>query len=172
MSILNRDFYARNTLTVAQELLGKSLIFNGHEGIITETEAYVGQDDPACHATRGLTPRTKPMFGPAGHAYVYFIYGMYHCLNIVAEAEGFPAAVLIRGLWLAGPQLHLNGPGKLCRYLSITKEQNEYDLTQDGYFHVLDTDRQWSYDSTPRIGISKGQDKLWRYVASREGFVK
>jgi DNA-3-methyladenine glycosylase len=168
MTILDRDFYARDTLQVARELLGKRLVFNGQAGLITETEAYIGANDPACHAARGLTPRTKPMFGAAGHAYVYFIYGMYYCLNIVTETEGFPAAVLIRGLWLPESQTHLNGPGKLCRYLKITKEQNEQDLTQAANFCILNSDIKFTYDLTPRIGISKGKDKLWRYIISRE----
>lgn len=166
MKILKRDFYAQDTVHVAQDLLGKTLVFGNHQGIITETEAYIGQGDPACHAARGLTPRTKPMFGPPGHAYVYFIYGMYYCLNIVTEAEGTPAAVLIRGLWLPESKVHLNGPGKLCRHLVITKEQNEYDLTQGRHFYVVHSDFKPTYHITPRIGISKGQDKLWRYVVT------
>lgn len=163
MKILDLDFYSRDTVQVAQDLLGKILVFGPHKGIITETEAYVGQGDPACHAAKGLTPRTKPMFGPVGHAYVYFIYGMYYCLNIVTEAEGFPAAVLIRGLWIPDAALHLNGPGKLCRHLGITTAHNEWDLTRHD-FHVLDSNRSPLYQATPRIGITKGQDKLWRYV--------
>ncbi|EKD64189.1 MAG: 3-methyladenine DNA glycosylase, partial [uncultured bacterium] len=92
---LSRDFFERNTLDVARELLGKFMVFNGKVGRITEVEAYIGQDDPACHAARGMTPRNRVMFGQGGFSYVYFIYGMYHCLNFVTEREGFPAAVLI-----------------------------------------------------------------------------
>lgn len=166
--ILPRSFYERETQQVAQELLGKNLVFKNHSALITETEAYIGQDDPACHAARGWTPRTKPMFGPAGYTYVYFVYGMHHCLNIVTEREGIAAAVLIRGLWLKDLALHLNGPGKVCRYLEITKAQNEQDLTESNDFCVLNSELHFSYDITPRIGISKGQDKLWRYVIQKE----
>ena len=99
MARLSRSFFNRSTLKVASDLLGQLLVrkYRGRltKVIITETEAYIGQNDPACHACRGLTPRNRVMFGPAGHAYVYFIYGMYFCLNIVTEAEGFPAAVLL-----------------------------------------------------------------------------
>src|SRR5271170_2047520 len=98
MRRLGRSFFLRPTVQVAQDLLGKRLIFQNFSGIITETEAYHQNNDPACHAYRGKTPRNAPMFGPAGHSYVYFIYGMYHCLNIVTEPEGVAAAVLIRGL--------------------------------------------------------------------------
>src|ERR1700722_12034729 len=127
---LSRDFFSRPTLTVAQELLGKIMVFKGTAGLITETEAYIGQDDPACHAARGKTPRNAIMFGPAGFSYVYFIYGMYYCLNFVTEDEEVPAAVLIRGLMLIEPSpLHLNGPGKICRHLSITRDHNAIDVT-------------------------------------------
>lgn len=170
MKRLQHCFYARDTLLVAQELLGKTLVFHGKQGIITETEAYVGQDDPACHAARGLTLRTKPMFGLAGYSYVYFIYGMYYCLNIVTEQEGFPAAVLIRGVWMPELSLHLNGPGKLCRHFGITTAHNEQNITIEPDFYVLDEGRAFSYQATPRIGISKGQDKLWRYVVKEKIF--
>jgi DNA-3-methyladenine glycosylase len=92
---LRQEFFARDTVTVAQELLGQRLCFQGKSGIITETEAYVGQDDPACHAARGMTKRTEVMFGQAGVVYVYLIYGKYYCLNLVTEKLDFPAAVLV-----------------------------------------------------------------------------
>ncbi|GFP30982.1 DNA-3-methyladenine glycosylase, partial [Candidatus Hakubella thermalkaliphila] len=99
---LPREFYQRPTLTVAQDLLGKCLIRRTEEGLlvgkIVETEAYIGENDLACHASRGKTPRNEVMFGEAGHAYVYFTYGMFYCLNVVTEKKGFPAAVLIRSV--------------------------------------------------------------------------
>lgn len=166
---LTRDFFNRPTLQVAQELLGKQLVFGSHQGIITETEAYIGQDDPACHAAKGLTPRTRVMFGPAGFSYIYLIYGMYHCLNFVTEEEGFPAAVLIRGLKvLDGSFMHLNGPGKLCRHLGMTRDHNGIDIITSDDFHVLNTNQIPSFDSTPRIGIKVGTDKSWRFIIKKE----
>ncbi len=165
---LSRDFFNRPTLTVAQELLGKIMRFGAFAGLITETEAYIGQDDPACHAARGKTPRNAVMFGPAGFSYVYFIYGMYHCLNFVTEEEGFPGAVLIRGLMQIEPSpLHLNGPGKLCRHLGITRDHNALDLTEHDFFYIKGSPFSPTYEATPRIGISKGQEKLWRFVIKK-----
>lgn len=164
---LKRDFFQQDTLQVAETLLGKILVFHHHRAVITETEAYIGQNDPACHAARGKTPRTAVMFGPAGHSYIYFIYGMYFCFNIVTETEGFPAAVLIRGARLLSsfPSTLLNGPGKLCRALELNREQNNQDLTVCPYFYVENTKENPPFQRTPRIGISKGQDKLWRFLA-------
>ena len=164
-------------MTVAQELIGKRLTIGQndkeHSGILTETEAYVGKDDPACHASRGRTKRTEPMFARAGHAYVYLIYGIYHCLNIVTEDEGFPAAVLIRGVLIdRGPLkgTHLDGPGKLCRDLSITKDKhNGIDIiTDQSPLKVYDTALQPKYETRSRIGISKGQEKPWRFIMEKE----
>ncbi len=125
------DFFNRPTLTVARGLLGKVLIRKiGKKEIavkITEAEAYIGPRDRASHASRGRTKRTEPMFGASGTVYVYLIYGMYHCLNIVTESEGFPAAVLIRAaVPLDGKtdEKETNGPGKLCRFLKIGKKFN------------------------------------------------
>ncbi|WCR53184.1 MAG: Putative 3-methyladenine DNA glycosylase [Wolbachia endosymbiont of Ctenocephalides orientis wCori] len=159
--ILQRSFYERPTLIVAGELLGKTLKFSHFSGIITEVEAYIGTDDPACHAARGYTNRTEVMFGMPGFSYVYFIYGMYHCLNIVTEAEGFPAAVLIRGLKLI--EADLCGPGILCKKLNITKEHNKQDLTISHEFCVYESSLKPNYICTPRIGISKGKEKFWRF---------
>jgi DNA-3-methyladenine glycosylase len=140
---LPRSFYNRPTLTVARELLGARLvrILNGVKlvGIITETEAYIGETDLACHAKAGLTPRTAPMYGPPGHAYVYFTYGNHWMLNAVTEREGFPAAVLIRAIQpIKGIEIMLErrsgrdtfGPGKICQAMGITKSENNVDLTE------------------------------------------
>ncbi len=163
---LNRTYFENPTLDVAQDLIGKVMVFENFKGIITETEAYIGKDDPACHASRGMTPRTEVMFGPAGFSYVYFIYGMYHCLNFVTEREGFPAAVLIRGLKLMDENIHYNGPGKLCRALGMTREHNNLDIITHPNFGVYDEGLTLPYEITPRIGIRQGQDKLWRFVAT------
>ncbi|MCV3769808.1 MAG: DNA-3-methyladenine glycosylase, partial [Wolbachia pipientis] len=110
--ILPRRFYEQPTLIVAGELLGKILKFSSFSGIITEVEAYIGTNDPACHAALGYTNRTSVMFGTPGFSYVYIIYGIYYCFNIVTEIKGFPAAVLIRGIKLIEPiEKKLNGPG-------------------------------------------------------------
>ncbi|XVN40498.1 MAG: DNA-3-methyladenine glycosylase [Rickettsia endosymbiont of Argas persicus] len=162
---LSRDFFARATNIVSQELLGKVLYFQGKTAIITETESYIGQDDPACHAARGRTKRTDIMFGPAGFSYVYLIYGMYYCLNFVTETDGFPAATLIRGAYIISPSnIHLDGPGKLCRYLGINISHNKIDLINNNEFFVSDINLKLPYSTTTRIGITKGIDKLWHYV--------
>ena len=156
MSILTRDFYDRDTLTVARELLGRDIVRVPEAGRplvcrITETEAYIGRIDKACHAYGyKRTPRTETLFAPPGTAYIYLIYGMYHCLNFVTEAEGEPAAVLIRGavpiengdiiakkrfgckekdMTAYQRKNFLNGPGKLCRGLDLTRARNGVDLT-------------------------------------------
>lgn len=143
---LPREFYDRPTLVVARELLGQLLVryVDGQRlsGRIVEVEAYIGEDDKASHASRGLTERTRPMYGPPGLAYVYLIYGMHHCLNVVTEREGFPAAVLIRGLEplegleamrrrRAGRPLVMltDGPAKLCQAMAIDRRLNGHDLT-------------------------------------------
>ena len=153
MGKLTRTFYNRDTLTVARELLGKYVVRRRGErflcGRICETEAYIGRMDKACHAYNyRRTARTETLFAPPGTAYIYLIYGMYHCLNFVTEAEGEPCAVLIRGLEPAGDgellarqrygkalgelspyqrNNFLNGPGKLCRALDLTRAQNGLD---------------------------------------------
>lgn len=166
MKKLKRAFFNRSTLLVAQELLGKVLVFKNFKGIITETEVYMGYSDPASHAFKGITPRSKIMFGKPGFSYVYLIYGMYHCFNIVTENEGFPAAVLIRGIQLFGDSdLHLNGPGKICRYFGITKAQNSIDVAKSEELYLGCINQTFKFSKTPRIGIKVGTDKLWRFVA-------
>lgn len=160
---LSKDFFNRHVVDVAKDLLGKRLVFNSFQGIITETEAYRGSDDEASHSFRGMTPRSSVMFGEPGYSYVYFIYGMYHCLNIVTEEEGNPSAVLIRGLHV--PTLHLNGPGKLCRHLGITLDHNGINLIDNDSFYIAEGMPPLTFSSAPRIGIKKATDKLWRFEA-------
>src|SRR5881396_1200060 len=129
--VLPVSFYARRTLTVARDLLGKHLVreISGttRSGRIIEVEAYVGPHDRACHASKGRTQRTEVLFGPPGVAYVYLIYGMYHCLNVVTEREEFPSAVLIRAIEIDGELI--DGPGRLGRTLQIDRRLNRADLT-------------------------------------------
>ncbi|MFY0581247.1 DNA-3-methyladenine glycosylase [Cystobacter fuscus] len=129
------SFYARPALTVARELLGTHLVLEGEAGRrvgrIVETEAYVGAHDPACHASKGRTARTEVLFGPPGRAYVYLIYGMYHCFNVVTDEEGVASAVLVRAVEPVeglAPGLRTDGPGRLCRAMGLTLSHNRWDL--------------------------------------------
>ncbi|HDL03973.1 MAG TPA: DNA-3-methyladenine glycosylase, partial [candidate division Zixibacteria bacterium] len=148
---LNREFYLRPTLDVARDLIGKYLVFKTGGKVLSarlvEVEAYIGENDPACHAAVGRTDRNDIMYGPGGYSYVYFIYGMYHCLNVVTENEGFPAAVLIRGAEpVEGIEIMLSqfdnkknngltsGPGKLCKAFGLSREHNGLDLVGDILF--------------------------------------
>jgi len=153
---------------VAKELLGRFLVRKmGRKKIramITETEAYCGPRDLASHASRGRTKRTEVMFGPPGHAYVYLIYGMYYCLNIVTEAENYPAAVLIRAVDACG----VNGPGKLCRFLKIDKSLNGEDLTRSRRLWVEEGAKikPNQIGRSKRIGVNYAEsykNKLWRF---------
>lgn len=169
MPKITQSFFARPTLIVAKLLIGKELVCNNKSVIITETEAYVGEGDPACHAAKGRTKRNDVMFGEAGLVYVYLIYGMYYCLNIVTEEGGYPAAVLIRGgVDLGNISQKLDGPGKLCRYLNIDKNYNYLDCTSSPELFFNDSNYKLPVNQTPRIGISQGLDKLWRYVVPKE----
>ena len=129
--VLPRSYFNRSTVTVARSLVGKYLIRRNGAGIIAgriiEVEAYVGSQDKACHASKGRTKRTEVLFGPPGIAYVYLIYGMYHCLNVVTEREEFPSAVLIRAIEIDGELI--DGPGRLCRTLKVDRRLNRVDLT-------------------------------------------
>lgn len=177
MSIIERNFYERSTLDVAKDLLGKKLCrrINGKvlSGIIVETEAYT-QDDPACHAFRGKTPRAITIFKKPGISYVYFIYGMYHCFNIVTEPEETAGAVLIRALEPLEPVINTNGPGKLCRELFITREHNEIDLTNDNSCLWVEKGIEIPTDkiyTTTRIGIKQAIDCPWRFYVKGNLFV-
>jgi DNA-3-methyladenine glycosylase len=178
---LPSSFYARPTLEVAPDLIGKFLVFRSREAScvarIVEVEAYIGIDDPACHASRGLTERTRPMFGPPGFTYVYLIYGMYHCLNFVTEADGHPAAVLIRAAepvegmdTLLGAKSakdnapkFLAGPGKLCRGLGLTTAHNNLDLTGEAIYCEDRQSRPARITTSRRIGIKVGTQRRWRF---------
>jgi DNA-3-methyladenine glycosylase len=156
---LPRAFYQRPAIDLARDLIGKILVHRLapdeiRRARIVETEAYVGEHDLACHASKGRTARTEVMFGPAGHAYVYFIYGMHDMLNIVAAAVGDAQAVLIRAAEpLDGWQANLTGPGRLTRALHITRRaDNGVDLTGDKLF-LIDDDA--SPKRSPRIAVTK-----------------
>jgi DNA-3-methyladenine glycosylase len=188
---LPRSFYEQPTIDVAKQLLGKYLVRKHPEGDalgrIVETEAYVGPRDLACHASKGRTARTEVMFGPAGHAYVYFIYGFYNMLNMVTEAKDYPAAVLIRavepmdGIELMKERRRVSelrnlasGPGKLCRAFAVDRSLNRADLTGD-ILYVEDrgepTPKFWA---TPRIGVDyagKWKDKPLRFLIRGSEFV-
>ena len=185
MGKLSRDFYDRDTVQTARALLGKYLVRRWHglwlAGRITETEAYVGAVDKACHAYGGRrTPRTETLYAPPGTAYIYLIYGMYHCLNFVTEPAGTPSAVLLRGLEAAegaeflarnrfGKALaeltpyqkknFLNGPGKVCRALDLTRAQNGLDLTDPaGPLTVCAGSPPHQVFTGERIGIDYAQE--------------
>lgn len=162
--IRDPSFFSRNVTEVAQDLIGKRFIFYEFSGIITETEAYRGRDDEASHAYKGLTLRNQAMFGLPGHIYVYFIYGMYYCLNIVTEEEGSPSAVLIRGLLL--PDIHLNGPGKICRFLGISAKEYGLNLLNHEHIYIAEGMRCNEVKATARIGIKKATDRLWRFIGT------
>jgi DNA-3-methyladenine glycosylase len=181
--ILPRSFYARPTVEVARDLIGKLLVHGPTSGIIVETEAYLGGgDDLAAHTARGLTQRTRVIFGPPGHAYVYLIYGVYECLNLVAEPDGQPGCVLIRaiepvdGIDLMrarrGATMHpeqlANGPGKLTLALGITRRDNGVDVTRGALVvRHLAPARHFDIKVTPRIGITRSADLPLRFVATK-----
>ena len=155
---LSRSYFSRSTLVVARSLVGKYLVRESGTGTIAgkiiEVEAYVGPHDRACHASKGRTARTEVLFGPPGISYVYFIYGMYHMLNVVTEREEFPAAVLIRAIEVEGELI--DGPGKLCRHLGIDRSLNRLDLTRGEqlWFEDRGADVPRSRIGTfPRIGV-------------------
>lgn len=189
---LGRDFFRQDTLQAARALLGARIVREWEgwrlECAITETEAYIGRIDKACHAYGcKRTPRTQTLYASPGTAYVYLIYGMYHCLNFVTEPENEPAAVLIRGaVPLAGEEEmararfgkslsdlsrnqkknFLNGPGKLCQALHITRQENGIDLTESGTLYVLPGRISGEIQTGPRIGIDYAEEAVdfpWRF---------
>jgi DNA-3-methyladenine glycosylase len=186
--ILPRFFYERDTALVARELLGKIMVsLSGRgpvAGRIVETEAYL-QGDPSCHAFKGVTPRNRVMFGPPGHVYVYFTYGMHYCFNVVANREGVGEAVLIRALEpLAGLDMMrerrgrekitdlCSGPGKLVQAMGIGREMYGHDLTQEPLV-ILEGEppAEDGVVVTTRVGIKVGVDLPLRFYIKNNGHV-
>ncbi|WP_114417874.1 DNA-3-methyladenine glycosylase [Marinospirillum perlucidum] len=183
---LQRSFFEAPTLEVAQDLLGCLLVRRLDSGEllvarIVDLEAYIGEEDTACHASRGRTPRTEVMYGPAGHAYVYLIYGLHELLNLVTEPQGRPCGIMLRGLepydneagmrrlrQAKGRQLS-NGPGKLTKALAVTRELNGLDLTlgQDLWVAARPPGATFQVEQGPRIGIDYAAEKdrlaPWRF---------
>jgi DNA-3-methyladenine glycosylase len=183
---LPREFFARRTLDVARDLIGKVLVHDTRTGLaagrIVEVEAYIGEEDPACHAAPGPTGRNQPLYGPPGVAYVYLNYGIHFLTNVVTEADGFPAAVLlraldpcegidlmqrrrtgrVRGAALIAVHGLCRGPGNLSKALGITLKQNRLDMTTSSLgiedWGLSAGEIAWS----PRVGIRVGTDKPWR----------
>ena len=164
--ILPREFYSQSVLTLAPLLLGKRLCRRVNGEVIslrvTETEAYAGEEDTACHAYRGRTPRNGVMYGPAGFAYIYLCYGIHSLLNVVAAETGRPEAVLIRGLE------GLSGPGRLTKVLGIHYSMSGTDLTASDKLWLEDG-APFDYETAPRIGIGYASEedkaRMWRYIA-------
>ena len=191
--IIEKEFYKKSALEVAPELLGLTLVHITNEGItkgkIVEVEAYMGTKDKAAHSYSGLpTKRTKPMFGEAGHSYVYLIYGMYYCMNVVANKVGKAEAVLIRALEpVEGIELMTNrrkgkalkqlcsGPGKLCIAMGINKANNGMDLCGDQlYIEVPEAKEEFVISESKRINIDyaeEAKDYLWRYTIKDSKFL-
>jgi DNA-3-methyladenine glycosylase len=170
--ILSPAFFRRDTLQVARDLLGKHLVRNNKAGLlagrIVEVEAYVGPNDRASHASRGRTNRTDVMFGQAGIAYVYLVYGMHHCFNVVTDREGYPAAILVRAVEADGHGL-VDGPGRLCRHFQIDRTLNKWDLTLGEGLWLEDRGERVPASRiirAPRIGVDyagKWAEKPWRF---------
>jgi len=184
--VLDRAFYNRPAIEVSRACLGKILVHGRTAGRIVETEAYLGVDDRAAHASSGVTNRTRVLFGPPGHAYVYFIYGMYECLNFVSEPEGQAGCVLIRALEpVAGIPLMkrrrpsakgiedlANGPGKLTLAMGITRRLNGADLTHSALeVRGLHDEPAIDIQVTPRIGIRHCADWPLRFLIAGNRFV-
>ena len=204
MKILNRDFFVRDTLTVSKELLGKVLVHQTPEyavaGRIVETEAYLGPEDKAAHSYGGkITPRTEIMYTQGGNSYIFAIYGMYHCFNIVTEKQGTPQATLIRALEpvtnmefmsemrfnkaytnLSSKQIRglTNGPGKLCIAMGIGKEQNKIDMCErngkDDIYVYDDGCKGYEIIASPRINIDYAEEYVqmpWRFTIKQNMYV-
>lgn len=167
---LPREFYDRDTIVVAKELLGKYLVHvvDGKKliGKIVEVEAYLGPHDLAAHSAKGLTPRTKVMFGPPGHSYVYLIYGMYYCMNVVTEREGHASAVLLRALEpVKNIEARTQGPGLLCKAMQIDKRLHGHDLlSNDFYITTPAVPESFTIVKKPRIGVDYAKHWAKRHL--------
>ncbi|MCL2367768.1 MAG: DNA-3-methyladenine glycosylase [Oscillospiraceae bacterium] len=189
---LTRAFFAQDTVTVARELLGTRLVRREADGTITagvivETEAYCGYADPACHSYKGSTERTRAMFGPKGHAYIYLIYGMYNCFNITSGPPGEPEAVLIRALepvegidlmevrrGQSKPRALCSGPGKLCMAMDIDRSLYGTDLVMGDTLYLETGEVPTEIVASRRINIEyagEARDYLWRFTVAGSGFV-
>ncbi len=166
-SRLGREFYRQDVLEVAPRLLGQHLVRVFQDGtrttyVISETEAYRGGEDMACHASKGKTPRTRVMYGDGGHLYMYLIYGMYWMLNVVTGAEDIPQAVLFRGL------REINGPGRLTKLIDVDKDFYGEDLVNSGRIWIEDSGKGHDYTAGPRVGIDYAgdpwKDMPWRFI--------
>ena len=162
MPRLDYDFYHRPCLEVARDLVGKVLVFQGQKLRISETEAYCGESDTACHASKGRTKRTDVMYGRAGTAYVYLCYGIHWLLNIVTGEENQPEAVLIRAC------VEAPGPGKLTKFLGITGQQNREDVVTSDRFRIEDDGFSCRIRTDKRVGIGyaapEDQERPWRFI--------
>lgn len=188
MPRLNRAFFSRYTPEVARDLLGCTLVRAIGRSVlkarVVEVEAYRGKDDPASHAFRGLTPRTRVMFGEPGHAYVYFTYGNHWCLNVTTESEGIAGAVLIRAAEpLTGleemkemrgvdePTNLMSGPGKLTKAMGVDSRLNGEDLVTSKKLYLLSGEALSRIMSSTRIGVSAGRETEWRFFLDGSRFV-
>ncbi|KTD82852.1 DNA-3-methyladenine glycosylase [Legionella waltersii] len=177
---LDRSFYERDTILVAQELLGKCLIHRSDNieriGRIVEVEAYLGQHDLACHSSKGITPRTQVMFGPAGFAYVYLVYGMHYCMNVVTEKEGSGTAVLLRAMEpVQNIHLKTQGPGLLSKAMHIDKSLNKHDLLSSDFYIAKQIDEpSFCIVKKPRIGVHYAKEwaqELLRFYIKDNPFI-
>ena len=181
--LVGEKFFNQPTIELAKALLGKYLVYGNLQGKIVETEAYLCRDDPGCHAARGLTTRNAPMFGPAGRTYVYFIYGMYYCLNVVSGKTGEGEAVLIRALEpIEGIDVMkerrktnkienlCNGPGKLTQAFGITNEHNNQCFLS-GELQIHNSREKPEIKTSTRIGLSAGKDLEMRFFIAENRFV-
>lgn len=181
MQKLPREFYNRKTTIVAQDLLGKLLVHkvDGIEriGKIVEVEAYLGPLDLAAHTSKGITPRTKVMFGPPGHIYVYLVYGMHHCMNIVTEPDETGTAVLLRALEpIANLSNNTKGPGRLCKAMGVNLSHYGHDICSDDFYIALPSaPEDITIVARPRVGVDYAGDewagKLLRFYVEGNSYI-